>query len=479
MAEPAFKFNDWDSLASVFGGNTDSPDLFGKGLFENGLPSDNAGDIDQFTKDQLAIQQGKLPGVNTENVDLSKYKKPDDQYMSLGVIPGLIDRVGNLFSNGLDPTGGSTALREQAELANKQAANERMNEQRERQIANRDYRVEAEKNAASEAAFKNAQQIQNMGASTGNAAAALARKVGNPDYNTQMARQDQSRTRAAQYQREGSRMDQEAVRRRASADMYDYAYNDMRSRNNKAAALAAGNTGGSVRPNIKDTVLNWFKNKGKKSNTDVPGDNGTGEQVYVDDDQTSPDNNGEIGVSDDDTRQAKGTGTQNTSTQNTAGGQLYNGLNGVNRTLERDNRNNFVTQTPSGQYVRIDYPTDAEKDDLFIREDKVDADAAGRKETAPTSPDNNGTVPVSSKALTPPPAMPTNIYKENKQKEALSRVSSNGQVKSAADIQYLPKDDRYWYYTDAKGNFSAFMDPHGGKMTVTGKKIGTESIGGR
>lgn len=130
-------------------------------------------------------------------------------------------------------------LREQANMHDKQAGDEQKNAQANFQVANRDYRVEAEKNAASLAASKNAQKVANMGnASAG--AAALERGVEDADYNTHMQRQDAQRAEAVKNQREmwGSRQTAEEERANANKEAHDYA--DMRFYNNLSDYLSKG-----------------------------------------------------------------------------------------------------------------------------------------------------------------------------------------------------------------------------------------------
>lgn len=130
-------------------------------------------------------------------------------------------------------------LREQANMHDKQAGDEQKNAQANFQVANRDYRVEAEKNAASLAASKNAQKVANMGnASAG--AAALERGVEDADYNTHMQRKDAQRAEGVKNQREmwGSRQTAEEERANANKEAHDYA--DTRFYNNLSDYLSMG-----------------------------------------------------------------------------------------------------------------------------------------------------------------------------------------------------------------------------------------------
>ena len=509
MADTTFKFNNWDALDKLFGGSQPDSNLFGEGLFESGMPA--ATDSSQFAKDQAALNEGLLPGINPDTIsnpgEASQTDTPDSANTpTSGLIPSMLDSIGNLFGGSLDPTGGSSALREQADLASRQAANERVNEQRERQIANRDYRVEAGKNAAAEAAIKNAQQIQNMGAATGNAAAALARKVGTPDFNTHMSRQDRSRALANQYQREGSRLDQEAVRRRSNADMYDYAYNDMRNRNNKAAALAAGSTGNSPRPYIKDVVNDIMSNWFKKSNTqDVPSDNGSGEQTYVDDDQTSPDNNGEIEV--------EGNVKPNNNAWAWPSGKAKEDQTSPDNNGEigfsDDTKPNTVANTQTNTVAPANTVTTPVKSAQEVQAESnntntntnTNVSIPGYKSPKPNAVVENANKPnlptsgpgsfaaqmqdVANKANT----MDAKTAQANARQqmsntartnEAFAHVKPDGQITDPKYIEQLKQTqginpDDYWYFVDKAGNFTLYGDYNSKRVNLNGKTMGLEN----
>lgn len=489
MADTTFKFNNWDSLDKLFGGSQPDSNLFGEGLFESGMPA--ATDSSQFAKDQAALNEGLLPGINPDTIsnpgETSQTDTQDSANTSTpGLMPSMLDSIGNLFGGSLDPTGGSSALREQADLASRQAANERVNEQRERQIANRDYRVEAGKNAAAEAAIKNAQQIQNMGAATGNAAAALVRKVGTPDFNTHMSRQDRSRALANQYQREGSRLDQEAVRRRSNADMYDYAYNDMRNRNNKAAALAAGTTGNSPRPYIKDVVNDIMSNWFKKSNTqDVPGDNGSGEQTYIDDDQTSPDNNGEIGFSEsvkpstassDTNTQTNITTPANTTTKSAQEVQAESNAKTANA---RANARQKLSASKPDTNVSIPGYTSPQPNAVITNANNSNLPKSGpgsfatlMQETA-----NKANAMDAKTAQANARQQMSNTARTN---EALAHVKPDGQITDPKYINQLKQTqginpDDYWYFVDKAGNFTLYGGYNSKRINLNGNIIGLEN----
>lgn len=495
MADTTFKFNDWDSLNKLFGGSQPDSNLFGEGLFESGMPT--ATNSDQFAKDQAALNEGLLPGINPDTISNPGEASQTDTQDSAniptpGLMPGMLDSIGNLFGGSLDPTGGSSALREQADLASRQAANERVNEQRERQIANRDYRVEAGKNAAAEAAIKNAQQIQNMGAATGNAAAALARKVGTPDFNTHMSRQDRSRALANQYQREGSRLDQEAVRRRSNADMYDYVYNDMRNRNNKAAALAAGSTGDSPRPYIKDVVNGIMSNWFKKSNTqDVPSDNGSGEQTYIDDDQTSPDNNGEVGFSDDvepntpanTNTQTNATTPANTETNTVAKSaqEVQAESNAKTANARANARQKLSANKPANTNTNVSIPgyTSPQPNAVVENANKSSLPKSGPGSFAAQMQEagNKANTMDAKTAQANARQQMSNTARTN---EALAHVKPDGQITDPKYINQLKQTqginpDDYWYFVDKAGNFTLYGDYNSKRVNLNGKTMGLEN----
>jgi len=135
-------------------------------------------------------------------------------------------------------------LQRQAEMHDKQAGDEQKNAQQNFQVANRNYRGEAEKNAVSQAASENAQKLANLGnASAG--AAALERGVKSADYNTHMQRQDQQRAEGVKNQREMWGSKQTAEEERANADKEQHDYLDTQLYNNMSDALSAGGGSGS------------------------------------------------------------------------------------------------------------------------------------------------------------------------------------------------------------------------------------------
>ena len=139
----------------------------------------------------------------------------------------------------VDPANAAGHLDNQARLLDKQAGDEQKNAQRDFQVSNRDYRAEAEKNAAAGAATENAQKVANMGAASAGAAA-LERGVKSADYNTHMNRSDTRRDTGVKNQREMYAMQQAAEEQRKRADAVRNNWNEVNQYNKEAAALSEG-----------------------------------------------------------------------------------------------------------------------------------------------------------------------------------------------------------------------------------------------
>ena len=164
---------------------------------------------------------------DTTNTDNTTEDKPDLSFTMKG---GLRDR---------DPSRFATHADRQAEMHDIQAGEEGKSEQRWAQTANRDPRVEADKDAVAQAASKNEQKIHNMGnASAG--AAALEREEGTPDIEAAKQRSDaaQEKAQAAQREKWGAR--QTAEGERAGADAARYNAWDLSNYNWKSEKLSKG-----------------------------------------------------------------------------------------------------------------------------------------------------------------------------------------------------------------------------------------------
>lgn len=213
---------------------------------DNKAPADNAEQSSDESDTQKGTPQGR-DGNNTasnkagtEDSDASDAKKEKEQAGNTSLYTGL----STYLAAKATPGGAAMApnedhLREQAVMHDKQSGDEQKNAQRNFQIANRDYRVEAEKNAASQAASKNAQKVSNLGnASAG--AAALERGVEDADYNTHMARSDSAHKEGVLDQREMWGARQTAEEERADADKENHDYLEQNLYNSQADTLSKG-----------------------------------------------------------------------------------------------------------------------------------------------------------------------------------------------------------------------------------------------
>lgn len=129
---------------------------------------------------------------------------------------------------GQDPSGRSKQLREQARMHRVQAADEQKNSQQNFQVANRDARVEADKDGIAKAAVKNAQTVNNLSSGTGVGTAALNRTVEMGDIGEHRQRADQQRQEGVKNQREMWGARQTAEEEDGSADITDYKYRQAR-----------------------------------------------------------------------------------------------------------------------------------------------------------------------------------------------------------------------------------------------------------
>ena len=146
-------------------------------------------------------------------------EKPDSSYISNNVMSDIANTM-----YGMDPSGRSDQLRKQAQMHDVQAADEQKNSQRNMQVANRDARAEADKDAVAQAASKNAQTVNNLSSATGAGAAALNRTVETGDPNTHRQRSDQQHAEGVKNQREMWGARQTAEEERGSANITDYQY---------------------------------------------------------------------------------------------------------------------------------------------------------------------------------------------------------------------------------------------------------------
>ena len=119
---------------------------------------------------------------------------------SRGIIQGATNRQ-LLYGVQKGDTNEASTMRERAEISREQARRVQADEQKARQIAGRDFRTEADKDAASRAAAQfNQSMAQTSGAAGAGAAVLKAQNVQDPTATMQqhMARQDEQQQRAQQ-----------------------------------------------------------------------------------------------------------------------------------------------------------------------------------------------------------------------------------------------------------------------------------------
>lgn len=166
---------------------------------------------------------------------------------------------GNMSNVGVSPDGYSTGLRAQAQEDVRQAGDEQRNMQQNFQIANRNYRDEAGRDAAMKAASQNAQRVNNAAAGVGSGAAAMIRDVVTPDTQAYMNRQDAQRKEGVENQRQMHAAQQEAIRRNTNANGYDYTIADANRYNAAVGALSNNNAKTYSRDEAKDTTKDTTK----------------------------------------------------------------------------------------------------------------------------------------------------------------------------------------------------------------------------
>lgn len=190
-------------------------------------------------KDEKYRRRGAATTAPKESLEFiqENSKKPENiSKLASSLAQGFIDS--GAFYNHESPT--AKNMDNQAVIQDEQAKRKQKERQEAEHIKNRDYRVEAEKNAAAQAATENAQNVANLSAAAGGGAAALARSVKSADYDTHMARQDEMRKQAIERGAEesGAKALAESYRGAATADRYNY--NQMQKYNREAENLSKG-----------------------------------------------------------------------------------------------------------------------------------------------------------------------------------------------------------------------------------------------
>lgn len=161
-------------------------------------------------KDALTYLQNKSAEYNNSGQASTDLAKLSDNFYT-----GL-----NLWANTLGrytKNPASKYLENQAAQHDQQAAQMDKTAQQEAGIANRNYRVEADKDAVAQAATKNAQAVQNLSAAAGGGAAALNRTVQDADYAAHRARQDDTRRTAQDFRDAAANVRQTAASERQAA----------------------------------------------------------------------------------------------------------------------------------------------------------------------------------------------------------------------------------------------------------------------
>ena len=220
--------------------------------------------LDEYDKAQnTSTKENITEGSNTEQGNDNNPEQGNDNNPEQGNVNSsssaatnsLVNYLASRTPGGTSQEPNSIHLRRQSEMHDKQAGDEQKNAQQNFQVANRNYRVEAEKNAASQAAAENAQKVNNMGnASAG--AAALERIVEKADYNTHMQRKDQQRSEGVKNQREMWGARQTAEEERADADKDDHDYLQAQLYNNAASSLSMGGVADENKDNSKQPKIN-------------------------------------------------------------------------------------------------------------------------------------------------------------------------------------------------------------------------------
>lgn len=218
------------------------------------------------TAEQVGSRQAQQ---NNEADKGTNYGKARDYGAVAGVGMGVMSSLAanKSMQDAKDPSGADTHLENQAQMHEKQAGDLQSAAQRNFQTANRDYRVEAEKNAVAGAATENAQNVANKGAVSA-AASALSRNAKSADYNTHMQRSDQQQAEGVKNKNAMYGAKQTAERERASADAARNNWRENEIYNREADDLSRGrgaaddgedeapndNGGGDAQPEPGDTV---------------------------------------------------------------------------------------------------------------------------------------------------------------------------------------------------------------------------------
>lgn len=219
--------------------------------------------LDEYDKAQnTSTKENITEGSDTEQENDSNNEQENDNNTARENVNSsssiatnsLVNYLASKTPGGTSQEPNSIHLRRQSEIHDKQAGDEQKNAQQNFQVANRNYKVEAEKNTGG-AAAENALKVSNMG-NVSAGAAALERTVKKADYNTHMQRQDQQRSEGVKNQREMWGARQTAEEERANADKGDHDYLQAQLYNNAASSLSMGGVADENKDNSKQPKAN-------------------------------------------------------------------------------------------------------------------------------------------------------------------------------------------------------------------------------
>lgn len=252
-----------------------APKTYGK---DNNLTWD---DKEKVYRDK---KTGQIATVDESNAATQKWHQDNlDKVQSVGnkinkgttaignLVTGIADAVdtfkrGNGTRTFIDPT--AKYDRANAELMREQSADLQQSAQRNLQIANRDERAEADKDAAAIAASQYQQKMSQIKGVAGGGAAALASmntQIADPNVHRQRA--DQAHAKGTEQRQEANALQQQSMDARAIADDKDY----RAMLNTKQAEEAHRLSTLSSRPQADNTKVNDLQ-KENNDNTKPPED---------------------------------------------------------------------------------------------------------------------------------------------------------------------------------------------------------------
>ena len=160
-------------------------------------------------------------------------------------VPSLFNYLAQRYNNQISPTHGYEQA--VAAMLDSQAAKADVIAQKNAQIANRDYKKEAEKKAVASAHIKNAIANRTDANKTGGAVGLAAQTV-DADYNTEMARADAARQQALEAQKyaDTKRIDAGDLRADSAGGSYEFA--DRQLYNNAERDLSYAEGGDEAQP---------------------------------------------------------------------------------------------------------------------------------------------------------------------------------------------------------------------------------------